>query len=187
VTSSSSPLQALAVIETSSIARGFVVVDAIVKKAPVVVKMAKPVSPGKFVIVFGGGVESVLEAVEEARSVAGSTIIDELWLPGVHPAVLPAIEHALVAEAGEAIAIVETTTVASAILAADTALKAVDVSVVRLHLALGVGGKGWFTLAGELADLQAAVDAVTATAKPDRLVACEIIARPHAEIRGFLS
>ncbi len=185
MTTSSSPLQALAVIETGSIARGFVVVDALVKKAPVVVKMAKPVSPGKFVIVFGGPVENVFESLEEARSVAGSDVIDELWLPGVHPGVLPAIECALVPDFGEAIAIVETTTVAASVLAADTALKAVDVSVVRLHLALGVGGKGWFTLAGELADIQAAVEAVRATAKPDRLVAVEVIARPHAEIRGF--
>ncbi|HEY1098189.1 MAG TPA: BMC domain-containing protein, partial [Myxococcota bacterium] len=130
-------------IETASIARGFVVVDALVKKAPVVVKMARPVSPGKFVIVFGGAVDSVLESIEEARSVAGSDVVDELWLPGVHPGVLPAIERALVPEAGEAIAIIETTTVAAAILAADSALKAVAVSVVRLHLALGVGGKGW--------------------------------------------
>ncbi len=187
MTSSSSTLQALAVIETGSIARGFVVLDALVKKAPVVVKMARAVSPGKFVIVFGGDVESVAESIEAARSVAGSDVIDEIYLSGVHPLVLPAIERHVAAEAGEAVAIVETTTIAAAILAADAALKAVDVNVVRMHLALGVGGKGWFTLAGELADLEAAVDAVKATAKADRLVAVEIIARPHAEIRGFLS
>ena len=187
MTSSSSTLQALAVIETDSIARGFVVLDALVKKAPVVVKIARPVSPGKFVIVFGGDVDSVFESIEAARIVAGSDVIDELFLPGVHPQVLPAIERHVAAEDGEAIAIVETSTVAAAVLAADTALKAVDVSVVRMHLALGVGGKGWFTLAGELADLEAAVDAVKHVVAAERLVAVEVIARPHAEIRGFLS
>jgi microcompartment protein CcmL/EutN len=185
LSSSASPLQALAVIETHSIARGFVVLDAVVKKAPVTVKLARPVSPGKFLLLFGGGLEATLEGIEEARSVAGSDVVDELFLPGVHAGLLPAVDRAIVSEPGEAVGIVETTTVCAAVLAADAALKAVDVAVVRLHLALGVGGKGWFTLAGEQAAVEAALDAVRATAKPDRLVGIELIARPHKEIRGF--
>ncbi len=176
---------ALAVIETASIARGFVVTDAVVKKAPVTVKLAQAVSPGKFLLIFGGAVDATLESFEEAKSIAGSDIVDELFLPGAHPGLLPAVDRALVTEPGEAVGIVETSTVAAAILAADTALKAVDVAVIRLHLALGVGGKGWFTLAGQLADVEAALDAVKATAKPDRLVGVELIPRPHVEIRGF--
>jgi microcompartment protein CcmL/EutN len=187
MTSSSSTLQALAVIETASIARGFVVADAVIKKAPIVVKTARAVSPGKFLLIFGGDIEATLESIETGRSVAGSDIIDELFLPGAHLALLPAIDRAIVAEAGEAIAIVETGTVAAAILAADAALKAVDVSVLKMRLALGVGGKGWFTLAGDLAAIEAAVDAVRASVRADRLVAVEIIPRPHAELRGFLS
>ncbi len=182
-----SALQALAVIETSSIARGFVVLDAVVKKAPVTVKVARPVSPGRFLLVFGGDVASTLESIEEARSIAGSDVVDELFLSGVHHALLPAIDRAIVAEPGEAIGIVETSTVSAAILAADAALKATAVAVLRLHLALGVGGKGWFTLAGPLGDVEAALEAVKQTAKPDRLIAVELIARPHAEVRGFLS
>lgn len=187
MSTSTTTLQALAVIETQSIARGFVVVDAVVKKAPVTVKLARPVSPGKFLLVFGGDVAAVLEAVEEGKSVAGSDVVDELFLPGAHAQLLPAIEKALVPAPGDAIAVVETSTVAAAILAADVALKAVDVAVLQLHLALGVGGKGWFTIAGALADVEAAVDAVKATAKPDRLVGVELIPQPHPEVRGFFS
>ncbi|MDP2345253.1 MAG: BMC domain-containing protein [Deltaproteobacteria bacterium] len=185
--SSSSSLQALAVIETASIARGFVVLDAVVKKAPVTVRIARPVSPGRFLLVFGGDVASTLESIEEARSIAGSDVVDELFLPGVHHALLPAIDRAIVAEAGESIGVVETWTVSSAILAADAALKSTDVAVLRLHLALGVGGKGWFTIAGPLGDVEAALEAVKQTAKPDRIAGLELIARPHAEVRGFLS
>ncbi len=182
---SSSTIQALAVIETASIARGFVVADAVVKKAPVTLKVARAVSPGKFLLVFGGDVEATVESVEAGRAVAGSDVVDELFLPGVHPMVLPAIDRAIVADAGEAIAIVETATVAAAVLAADTALKAVAVSVIKMRLALGLGGKAYFTLAGDHADIDAAVDAVRAAV--DRLVAVEVIARPHPELRGFLS
>ncbi len=174
-------------VETASIARGFVVLDAVVKKAPVVVKCARPISPGRFLLVFGGGVDVTLEGIEAARSVAGSDVVDELFLPGVHAAVLPAIDRAVTAERGEAIGVVETSTVAAAVLAADLALKAVDVAVLRMHLALGTGGKGWFTLCGPVGDVDAALDAVRAGVRADRLVALELIAQPHPEVRGFMS
>lgn len=184
---SSSGLQALAVIETASIARGFVVADAIIKKAPVTVRFARPVSPGRFLLVFGGGIESTLEGIQAGRIAAGSDVIDELFLPGAHPLLLPAIEQAFAPAEGDAVAIIETTTVASAVLAADVALKAVAISVLRMRLAMGVGGKGWFSIAGDLADVEAAVDAVRSATPHERLVATEVIAQPHPELRGFLS
>jgi microcompartment protein CcmL/EutN len=187
VASSSSSLQAIAVIETASIARGFVVADAAVKRAPVTVKVAKPVSPGKFLLIFGASVEVTAESLEAARVAAGSDVIDELFLPGAHPLLLPAIEAALSPAIGEAFAVVETNTVASTIAAADVALKAVDVVVPRMRLAIGLGGKGWFSVAGHLADVEAAVAAVRQSAHPDRLVAIELIAQPHPELRGFLA
>jgi microcompartment protein CcmL/EutN len=181
------PYEAVVVVETGSIARGFVVLDAVVKRAPVSVKVARPVSPGKFLLLFGGGVEATAEGLEAARAAAGSDIIDELFLPGAHPALLPAIDQVVVPHRGEAVGIAEFATVAAGVRAADTALKAVDVSVLRLHLALGVGGKSWFSLAGPLADVEAALGCVRADAHPDRVVGLELIAQPHAEVRGFLS
>ncbi len=181
-----SALEAVAVVETASIARGFVALDALAKKAPVTVKRAGPVSPGKFVLIFGGDVEATRESHQAALEVAGSGLLDELFLPGAHPALLPAIDQALAPAPGDAVGVVELSTVAAAVLAADVALKAVHVAVVRLHLAVGVGGKGWFTLAGALADVEAALAAVRSTAREDRLVAVELIAQPHGEIRGFL-
>ncbi|MBI1944132.1 MAG: BMC domain-containing protein [Deltaproteobacteria bacterium] len=182
-----SALEAVAVVETASIARGFVALDALVKKAAVTVARAAPVSPGKFVLIFGGDVEATRESHQAALEAAGSGLVDELFLPGAHPSLLPAIDAAVAHAPGEAIGIVEMSTVAAAVLAADAALKAVDVAVLRMHLAVGVGGKGWFTLAGALADVEAALGAVKAAAREDRVVAIELIAQPHGEIRGFLA
>jgi microcompartment protein CcmL/EutN len=178
---------AIAVIETASIARGFVVLDALVKRAPVVVRAARPVSPGKLVIVYGGSVESTRESHAAALETAGSGLVDELFLPGAHAALLPAIDRATVAAEGESVGIVEMATVAAAVLAADSALKAVAVSVMRLHLAVGVGGKGWFTVTGPLADIEAALAAVRESAREDRIVAIELLALPHGEVRGWLA
>ena len=43
---------AIGLIELRSIARGMAVVDALVKKAPVHLRVAHPISPGHFILVF---------------------------------------------------------------------------------------------------------------------------------------
>ena len=182
-----SSLQAVAVLETASIARGFVVLDALTKRARVVVRTARPVSPGKLVIVYGGDVESTRESHDAALQSAGANIIDELFVPGAHASLLPAIDQAPSPAEGEAVGIVEMSTICAAVLAADTALKAVEVAVLRMHLAVGVGGKGWFTITGALGDVEAALAAVKDGAREDRVVAIELIAQPHGEVRGWLS
>jgi microcompartment protein CcmL/EutN len=186
VTEPRSSLEAVAVVETGSIARGLVMLDALVKKAPVVVKHARPVSPGKFVALFGGAVEVVKESHAAALEVAGSDLVDELFLPGAHDALLSAVDGALSLAEGDAVGIVEMSTIASAVSAADVALKAVDVAVLKMQLAVGIGGKGWFTIAGSIADISAALDAVRSSAREDRVVGIELIAQPHGEIRGWL-
>lgn len=179
-------LEAVAVVETASIARGFVVLDAIAKRAVVAVKTARPVSPGKFVILFGGAVANVEESMEAAREAAGGDVVDELLLPGAHPLLVPAIDGAATPLPGEAVGIVETSTVASAVRAADVALKATEVGILRMHLAIGVGGKGWFTLCGPLSDVEAALAAVRDRVAAEKLVGVELIPQPHGEVRGFM-
>jgi len=177
---------ALAVVEISTIARGYVVLDALVKKAPVTVRVARAVTPGKLVIVFSGDVASVEEAFEAAREHAKGTIVDDVLLPAAHAGLLPAIDGALVPASGDAIGVVETSTVASSVRAADAALKAALVVVPKARLAIGIGGKGVFVVCGALADVEAAVDAATAEIPVEKRVAIEIIAQPHDEVRGFL-
>lgn len=181
----SSALEAVALVEVASIARGYVALDAIAKRAQVVVKAAKPVTPGKLLILFGGDVAAVGESLEAAREAAGSLLVDELFLPYAHAGLLAAVDGAVVVEPGESVGIVEMSTVAATLQAADVALKATEVSVLRLHLAIGIGGKGYFTLAGGLADVEAALEAVREAARLDRVVGIELIPRPHLEVRGF--
>lgn len=179
--------EAVALVEIASIARGFVALDALMKRAQVSVRAARPVTPGKYVILFGGDVAAVGESLEAAREVAGGDLIDELMLPYAHRALLPAIDGELQPEPGESVGVVEMTTVAATVAAADVALKATEVAMLRVHLAIGVGGKGWFTMAGALADVEAALEAVKENARPDRVVALELIPQPHKEARGWFS
>ncbi len=180
-------MEAVALVEIEAIARGYVVLDALAKRAEVNVAWARAVTPGKFCILFGGDVAATEEALDAAREAAGSLLIDELWLPYAHPGLLRAVAGKAGAEPGEAIGIVETATVASCVRAADAALKATEVGVLKMHLALGIGGKGYFNLAGVLADVDAALEAARSVTPDDKVVGVELIAQPHREVRGHFS
>jgi hypothetical protein len=88
-------------------------------------------------------------------------------------------------DASESVAIVETTTVCAAIAAADAAVKVADVVLRDARLAVGIGGKAFFTMTGALTSIEAAADAA-GTAAGDRLAGLEIIASPAGDIRGHL-
>ncbi len=178
---------ALGLFELESLARGVVVADALVKKAAVRIFMAEPVSPGKYLLVFSGPVAEVDESFREGAAVAGKVLIDQLYLPHVAEGVVAALSGDVrSADVDHAVGLVETHTVAAALLAADTALKRARVGLTHLQLAKGIGGKGWFTVSGEQHDVEAALEGAAAVLTPNLLVGTELIQRPHPELRGVV-
>jgi microcompartment protein CcmL/EutN len=175
---------ALALLELESIARGFTTADALLKRADVTLALAEPVTPGKYLLLFHGQVADVEESFQAALEQAGPLLIDKLYLPGPSGQLIGALEGTFGEKSSESLGIVETHTVASALLAADAALKAADVWLTTLHLARGIGGKGYFTLAGDLDGVQAALEAAAAAISPPLLLTTECIARPHAALRS---
>lgn len=179
--------EALGLLELSSIARGFQVADAVVKKAPVVLRECRPVSPGKFLVLFDGDVASVDEAFRRGVEVAGDRLVDKLFLAQAHPQLGWAVRGEISARAGvESYAVVETLSVASAILAADAAAKAAAVRLVEMQLARGIGGKAFFALSGALAEIEAAVEAAIAVTDRALVLGTEIIAAPHDDFLAQL-
>jgi microcompartment protein CcmL/EutN len=174
---------AVALIELSSIARGHRVADAMLKRAPVILLRADPVSPGKFLVLVAGDVASVDEAFREGLDVAGDRLVDRLLLQQAHPDLLPAIRGEASTSAGvDALAIVETTTVAATLHGADAAAKAAAVRIVEMQLARGIGGKAFFTLTGSLAEVEASVDAAVSVLDASLIHATEIIPAPHEDL-----
>jgi microcompartment protein CcmL/EutN len=145
---------------------------------------AEPTSPGKYLLLFSGPVAEVQESHQAAVEFAGSGVIDQLWLPYAHPMLVQGLEEAFSAEWGESIGVVETHTVAAAILCADAALKEAEVRLMQLHLARGIGGKGYFTLSGSLDMVEAALLAAGKAVSENLLLTTELIQKPHPELRG---
>jgi microcompartment protein CcmL/EutN len=177
---------ALAILEMSSIARGMVVGDALVKRAPVTILQSTPVSSGKHLLIFAGAVAEVEESYAAGIEVAGAALVDSLYLPAIAEQLPPLLDrHAKTssAPADDAVAIFESDTVCTAVLGADAAAKAAAIRVLELRLAAGIGGKAFFTMVGELAEIEAGLAAAIYVADPARVVATEIIAAPHADLR----
>ena len=175
---------ALAVIELASIARGHRVADAMCKRAPVRLMRADAISPGKFLVLVEGDVASVDESFRVGADVAGDRVVDKLFLPQPHEALWPALTgQARAGDGGgvESLGIVETTTVAATVRAADAAAKAARVRITEMQLARGIGGKAFFTVTGPLAEVEAAVEAAVGALDASLVHTTEIIAAPHAD------
>lgn len=178
---------ALAAVECSSIAQGVVVADGMLKQADVTLLASTTLSPGRFWVLIGGSVAEVRSAHGRGIALAADTLIDQLFLPQLDAQVLPAFAGTSPGGEDDALGILETLSAASAIVAADASAKAAAVSLRRIRLADGIGGKGVVLLSGRLPDVQAAVEAGAFGARGRGLLARSVvIARVDAQLRARL-
>ena len=181
---------AIAVIELDSIAVGILAGDAMIKASPLGSIYTGTVHPGRYIIVVSGDTASVEVAVDTGTAVAGETLADVVFLPDVHPLVVEAIvSGAELADCeGDALGVVETETIAAVIDAADGGVKAATVTLPAVKLADGLGGKGYALFSGEVAEVEAAVDAATARGERSEAVLRHvIIPQLHEEMRENLA
>jgi bacterial microcompartment shell protein len=178
---------AIGLLELDSIAFGIRAGDAMVKRAPVEVTHAGTVHPGKYVVLVGGEVADVEEALAAGREAAGASLVDEIFLPDAHPQVVAALAGGRQDAAGAALGVVETRTVAAIVGAADRGVKGARVDLREIHLADGLGGKAYCLFQGEVADVEEAVELAAARlARPELLVARVVIPRFHDEMLSNL-
>ena len=171
---------ALALIDFSSIATGIQAADAMVKRAQIDIIKTGTVQPGRYLVLIGGLVGEVQESLAAGHEVGGSALIDFVFLPQVHPEVVQAIGGGRVPEADDALGVVETSTVAAAIHAADAGIKGAEVRLVEVRLADGLGGKGIVLYSGLVADVEAAVHfGVGVLERPELLVRQVVIPQLH--------
>ena len=171
---------ALAVLDFAGIPAGLEATDAMLKKAPVAFFRSGTVTRGRYLTLVGGTPASVKEALEEALARAGGHVLDHLFLADVHPRLLDALEGRTGGEGTAALLILETATASSVVLACEKALKGTQVDLVEVRLAdAGLAGKGLALLRGDLYELEAAVEIVTAALPPGAGLSWRVLARPH--------
>lgn len=176
---------AIALVEFDSISLGIVAGDAMVKASPLGSIYAGTVHPGKYLVLVSGDTASVEVARDTGIDIGSDSVTDVVFLPDIHPDVADAVvaDSSRAPVGDEALGIVETTTVAAVLDAADAGIKAADVEVVGLRLADGLGGKGYVLFSGIVAEVEAAVSAAVARSEPHgTLVRSDVIPQLHEEM-----
>jgi len=176
---------AIALVETNSIAVGILAGDAMVKKAVVQLLEARPICPGKYMVLIGGEVGPIREAWQVGVATAADALVDQLLLPNVHRSVFPALMSATPPRGDEALGIIETATAAVCVIAADAAVKAADVQLLEIRLANGLGGKSFVLMEGTVSDVEASVMAGVELVKQEGLLIRQvIIPQLHEQMRA---
>lgn len=170
-------------IELSSIAAGFQVVDAMLKAADVELVLSRTICSGKYMVMVKGDTGAVQSAVESGCRAGDFSIIDTFIIPNIHESIFPALAGFGRAEQLESIGIIESFSVASLIEGADAMAKCANVKLVEVRLAMALGGKAFASVTGSVSAVTAAVEAgAQSIAKKGLLVNKVVIAHPRPEL-----
>ena len=173
----------IGLLEFNSVAAGIEAADFMIKKAPVKFLQVSPVCAGKFVVLIYGDVASVEASLKAGVEGREAFLVDRLFLPNAHPYLIPAINGTSAITEMKSLAVIETFSVAGCIVAADAACKEAPVELILMRLACGLGGKGFFTMTGELPDIQSAYSAAMEIVSHDGLIVNGVvIPSPHNEL-----
>ena len=100
-------IQTIGLVELSSIARGMETADAMLKASQIELLEARPICPGKYMVLVCGDASQVQNSVDVGKAVGGHTVVDEFLLPSVHPSVIAAISGASSVSVVGALGIIE--------------------------------------------------------------------------------
>lgn len=176
-------MKSIGLVEVKNISKGIRVTDEMLKGAGVFLIQSGSVCPGKFVAIVGGSLAEIKAAVDRAVMVSEDALIDKFVIGNLGDKVFEAMCGTAEITEKKAFGIVETFTAASAILAADAAVKSANIALIEVRVARGMGGKCFVTMTGEVADVKAAVEAgAKIAAEGGVLINTEVIANPHPEL-----
>lgn len=175
--------RAIGVIELKSIPKGIEAADAALKSAGVEMVSSHPSCPGKYEIVLTGSISNVTAAVSHVENRFDGYVIDSSVMGRIDEQVVNALFGTQCGERKGSLGILETFSAASAIKAADIAVKTARVEIFDLRVSRGMGGKGIVLLTGEVGDVTAAIQAGADYAKNlSTLSSFSVIASPHEEL-----
>jgi microcompartment protein CcmL/EutN len=111
------------------------------------------------------------------------SVIDSFVIPNLHESVFPALSGAAKVEEMDALGILESFSVAALIEGADAAVKAANVQLIEIRLAMALGGKAFVTLTGNVSAVESAIEAgAQVVGQKGMLVNKVVIPRPRPEL-----
>lgn len=176
---------ALGLVELRGELAGLQLLDTAIKNGGVGSALGRSVCPGKFMVFLSGSIATVRSALAAGVTSGFGMHTAPVLLPSVHADVWPALTGTTTAADGNGLAVLETYSASSAVLAADAVAKAAGVQLLRIRLASGLGGKGVVFLSGPVADLREA-EATAQRVAGGYLLDSRVLASPHPRLWQFV-
>ena len=177
----------LGALELNSIGRGIETADAMLKAAGVDLIRAMPTCPGKYLILVKGRVAEVRASVQAGQAKAGQYFVDQVVIADISPEVFPALAACTNIKDIDALGVIETFSMAGAVLAADTACNTADIHLIEIRLGAGLAGKAFVTLTGDVSAVRAAIETGARKARENNLlVSTAILPAPHEDLKNSL-
>ena len=179
--------KAIGMVEYKTVSEGITAADAMVKTSEISIIESQTVCPGKYIVIISGDLSAVTAAVETAKTLHGTHLINSFVLGNPHESIFPAIYGATHIEDVSALGIMETYDASTIIVAADEAAKTAIVDLIELRVARGMCGKSYLLLTGEVAAVEAAIERAKNVAAEDGMyLDSSVIAHPDKQIRDAI-
>ena len=176
---------AVGLLELRNITKGILAGDVMCKAADIEVLMAKTICVGKYIVMITGDVGAVENAVKSGKAACGRHLADSAVILNLHDGVIAALNKRQDFKVPKALGVIESSSVSSAIVAADAAVKAANVTLLEIRLAQFMGGKALVILTGDVGAVTVAVQ-TGSTAIGNKLVDQLVLASPHQQIEQFV-
>ena len=182
-TTDTPPPPSLAMIELSSVARGFETTDQMLKAAGVELVMARTICSGKYMVMIAGELADVQASIDAGLETSRECTVDHFILPDVHPDVFPALASTSEVARHGALGIIESFSVAALVEAMDKVAKQAPVEMMEARLAMALGGKAYLVFTGDVEAVRESVAAgVAVVAERGLLVNEVVIPDPRPEL-----
>lgn len=183
--------KSIALIEFSKIAIGIQATDAMLKAADVDLIHSKFICPGKYSVLISGSVSAVESSLNAGLEISKDrkAVVKSFLIANVADQVLKIINDSRKkADRINSLGIVEYTNIASGILAADKAVKSSKVELVKLRLAMAIGGKSILIFTGDTESCTQALKFIENDNKIETkyMISSLLISSPNEKLKNHL-
>ncbi|ENQ3104286.1 BMC domain-containing protein [Bacillus cereus] len=168
----------IGVLELRSISKGYELADKMLKQSSVEMHVLRPICPGKFLIIISGEAEDVNEAK--------GFLVDTFLLHGVHEEILLGLKNRYPQQETHAVGIFEASNVSAGIFSINKALKEATISLKRMTLGMGIGGKFVAIFTGTVSDVEQGMKIAVLSIDKKRVVHYTVIPSPSELMKKYL-
>lgn len=174
--------KSIALIEFSKIAVGIDTADIMLDAADIELLETKYICPGKFSVMISGSVSSVKSALNAGleKSEKEKAVVGSLMIPNISQEVMDMIEHKgnIDKDKIDNLGVLEYSNIVSGVEAADVVIKAAEVTLLKLRLAMALGGKSVVIFTGNTESCRLAIQAAENQVGTKLLISKSLITSP---------